>query len=98
MKGTNYKVYDTGEVVHEDDFDTRDASVDDDTQEMFLLCFIPDAILEYLKVEEENPKCSFCGKTKKEAGTPIIEGKNANICYGCIAINKKKLEEGQNAK
>ena len=91
MGGTNFRVYADGEVVHEDDFEEKDN--DQPFCDDFMLCFIPDELLEYLREAENNPRCSFCKKTKKEAGTPVIEGKNANICYGCIAINKKKLEE-----
>lgn len=95
QEGTNFRIYADGGVVHQDDFEERDNEqpfCDD-----HILYFIPDAILTYLEEAEENPRCSFCNKTKKEVGTPIITGENASICYKCIAINKKKLdkEEGK---
>ncbi len=93
MEGTNYRIYADGDIVHEDDFEERDndAPYYDD----YTTYFIPDDILEYIRVEDENPRCSFCNKTKKEVGTPVITGENANICYKCVATNKKKLEEGK---
>ena len=59
------------------------------------LYFIPDALAAHIIEKGLDPECSFCGKTKTEVGTPVIEGKNANICYGCIAINKNKLDKGE---
>lgn len=45
------------------------------------------------KEEEEKLVCSFCKKTKKEIGRPIFKGKNANICYNCVADKKKELDK-----
>lgn len=92
-EGTNFRICADGEVVHEDDFEGMDYCPDGVTPEEFTTYFIPDAVLVYLKEAEENPKCSFCSKTKKELGTPVITGANANICYKCVSTNKKKLEE-----
>lgn len=92
MEGNSYRIYPNGEVVHQDDFEEKDKD-GLYTEGRWTLYFIPDAILEYIQEEKDNPRCSFCKKTKKELGTPVIKGKDANICYGCVATNKKKLEE-----
>jgi hypothetical protein len=92
QEGTSYRIYPNGEVVHQADFKERDIA-ELDKEERFTLYFIPDAVLDYIRVDDENPRCSFCMKTKKEIGVPVIKGKEANICYGCVATNKKKLDK-----
>lgn len=40
----------------------------------------------------ENPVCSFCGKSKEEAGCPVFVGtlSEKGICFDCV----KKADEG----
>jgi hypothetical protein len=43
------------------------------------------------QVSSENPVCSFCNKTKEQAGCPVFcfdTGKN--VCFGCV----KKADDG----
>lgn len=40
-------------------------------------------------------RCSFCGRTSKETGHHLIEGKyGGKICFSCVAEKKKELDEG----
>jgi ATP-dependent Clp protease ATP-binding subunit ClpX len=43
------------------------------------------------KKESDEPKCSFCGKPKTEAGK-LITGHSANICQECVSLCGQLLE------
>ena len=37
--------------------------------------------------DDANPTCSFCGKTKKEAGCPVfVSETGAGICFECVKM------------
>ena len=91
IQGTNYVITIDGKI--EEEADRIKNGTHHPFEEVSSMYFIPDILAAHIREQEDNPRCSFCKKTKKEAGTPVIEGKNANICYGCIAINKKKLDK-----
>jgi ClpX C4-type zinc finger len=43
-------------------------------------------------VPEQQPRCSFCGKSKVETG-PLVEGKSATVCTACLLRPRKVPEE-----
>ena len=83
MKGTNFRLYPGGKLVHERDFEK-------DNGTGWTLYFIPDRITAYLIAKQEEQKCSFCGEYKKGA---LVGGANARICFDCIAEKKKELDK-----
>ncbi len=49
------------------------------------------------KIENKIAKCSFCGKSK-QAGEYISDQNRINapvICFDCVRLAKKKLDESQ---
>lgn len=44
--------------------------------------------------EKGEPRCSFCGRTAREAG-PLVSGSEASVCAGCVR-KMMNLDRGKN--
>lgn len=83
MKGTNFRIYPDGRLVHEDNFKK-------DKETGYTLFLIPDIITAYIIAEQERYQCSFCGEHKKGK---LVGGPAGRICFDCIKEKKKELDK-----